>query len=183
MSPKDELLNRAAQEYKAFYQALDGLNEADLTEVWLGAWSIKEIVAHMVGWHRELTPALERIARGELCRRRGLERAVRGRAARPAGRGCPPRLRQVARGVPARGGRRPGRAFPARADGVQARRPQQCAPLPGARGTDPRVAGLARALTVGPLANIGPRERRRRLLAGLAALLVAGGGLAVLIAF
>ena len=65
MSPKDELLNRAAQEYKAFYQALDGLNEADLTEVWLGGWSIKEIVAHMVGWHRELTPALERIARGE----------------------------------------------------------------------------------------------------------------------
>jgi hypothetical protein len=65
MSPKDDLLNRAAQEYKAFYQALDGLNEADLTEVWLGAWSIKEIVAHMVGWHRELTPALERIARGE----------------------------------------------------------------------------------------------------------------------
>ena len=40
MSPKDELLNRAAQEYKAFYQALDGLNEADLTEVWLGPWSI-----------------------------------------------------------------------------------------------------------------------------------------------
>jgi hypothetical protein len=65
MNPKDDLLNRAAQEYKAFYQALDGLNEADLTEVWLGAWSIKEIVAHMVGWHRELTPALERIARGE----------------------------------------------------------------------------------------------------------------------
>ena len=65
MSPKDELLIRAAQEYKAFYQALDGLNEADLTEVWLGPWSIKEIVAHVVGWHRELTPALERIARGE----------------------------------------------------------------------------------------------------------------------
>jgi hypothetical protein len=35
---------------------------------------------------------------------------------------------------------------------------------------------------VGPLANIGPRERRRRLLAGVAALLVAGGSLAVLIA-
>jgi len=65
MSPKDELLNRAAQEYKAFYQALDGLNEADLTQVWLGQWSIKEIVSHMVGWQRELIPALERIARGE----------------------------------------------------------------------------------------------------------------------
>ena len=51
MSPKEELLNRAAQEYKAFYQSLDGLNEAQLTEVWLEAWSIQDIVAHMVGWH------------------------------------------------------------------------------------------------------------------------------------
>lgn len=65
MSPKDDLLNRAAQEYKAFYQGLDGLNEADLTQVWLGQWSIKEIVSHMIGWHRELIPVLERIARGE----------------------------------------------------------------------------------------------------------------------
>ena len=65
MSPKEELLNRAAQEYKAFYQTLDGLNEAQMTEVWLEAWSIKDIVAHMVGWHRELQPALERLARGE----------------------------------------------------------------------------------------------------------------------
>ena len=44
------------------------------------------------------------------------------------------------------------------------------------------MAGLARALTVGPPVNIGPRERRRRLLAGVAALLAAGGGLTVLIA-
>ncbi len=65
MSPKEDLLNRAAQEYKAFRQALDGLNEAQLTEAWLGTWSIKDIVAHMAGWHRELQPALERIARGE----------------------------------------------------------------------------------------------------------------------
>ena len=65
MNPKEELLNRAAQEYKAFYQALDGLNEAQMSEVWLATWSIKDIVAHMVGWHRELQPALARLARGE----------------------------------------------------------------------------------------------------------------------
>ncbi len=37
----------------------------DLTEVWLGDWSTKHIIAHMVGWHHEMTPVLERLARGE----------------------------------------------------------------------------------------------------------------------
>jgi hypothetical protein len=65
VTTKDELLAAAAREYKAFHEALQGLNEAQMTEVWLGTWSVKDIVAHMVGWHRELIPALERLARGE----------------------------------------------------------------------------------------------------------------------
>ncbi len=65
MSHKQELLKRAAEEYRAFHAAIDGLNEEQLTEPWLGTWSIREIVAHMVGWHREMRPALERLARGE----------------------------------------------------------------------------------------------------------------------
>ena len=64
-TPKDELLLAAAREYKAFHEALHGLNEEQMAEVWLGTWSVKEIVAHMTGWHREMLPALERIARGE----------------------------------------------------------------------------------------------------------------------
>ena len=63
--PKAELMIRAAREYKAFHESLHGLNEDDMAEVWLGTWSIKEIVAHMSGWHREMTPALQRLARGE----------------------------------------------------------------------------------------------------------------------
>ena len=62
---KDELLNQAAREYKALHESLQGLNEAHMTEVWLGTWSIKDIVAHISGWHREMGPALERLARGE----------------------------------------------------------------------------------------------------------------------
>jgi hypothetical protein len=65
MTPKQELLNQAAREYKAFHESLQGLNEEHLTEVWLGTWSIKDIVAHIIGWHSEMGPALERIARGE----------------------------------------------------------------------------------------------------------------------
>jgi hypothetical protein len=65
VSTKDDLLTRAAREYKAFHEALQSLNEDQMSEVWLGTWSIKEIVAHMDGWHREMIPALERLARGE----------------------------------------------------------------------------------------------------------------------
>src|SRR5437870_11364652 len=62
---KDELLNQAARDHKAFHETLTGLNEAQMTEVWLGTWSVKDIVAHISGWHREMCPALERLARGE----------------------------------------------------------------------------------------------------------------------
>jgi len=62
---KADLLSAAEDQYKALRAALEGLDERQLTQVWLGAWSIKEIVAHISGWHRELGPALERMARGE----------------------------------------------------------------------------------------------------------------------
>ena len=62
---KDELLNQAARDYKAFHETLAGLNEEHMSEVWLGTWSIRDVVAHISGWHRELAPALERLARGE----------------------------------------------------------------------------------------------------------------------
>ena len=62
---KEELLNEAAREYKALHEALHGLNETDMTEVWLGTWSVRDIIAHIAGWHREMEPALERLARGE----------------------------------------------------------------------------------------------------------------------
>jgi hypothetical protein len=65
VSAKDELLSQAAHEYNEFEQAIHGLNEDHLNEVWLGTWSIRDIVAHLSGWHREMGPALERIARGE----------------------------------------------------------------------------------------------------------------------
>ena len=65
MTPKQELLNEAAREYKAFHESLQGLNEEHLDAVWLGTWSIKDIVAHIVGWHGEMAGALERLARGE----------------------------------------------------------------------------------------------------------------------
>lgn len=69
---KDELLNEAAREYKALHETLQGLNETQMTEVWLGTWSVRDIVAHIAGWHEEMSPALERLARGERPIREGV---------------------------------------------------------------------------------------------------------------
>ena len=65
MSDKDALLIQAAHESQALHEALEGLNEDEMSEPWLGTWSAKNIVAHLSGWQREMAPALERIARGE----------------------------------------------------------------------------------------------------------------------
>ena len=42
-----------------------GLDDAAVTTVMQGRWTVKDILAHMAGWHREMTPALQRLARGE----------------------------------------------------------------------------------------------------------------------
>ena len=65
MSEKTTLLSEAETEFTLFKRAISGLDEAKMREVWLGTWSARDIVAHISGWHREMGPALERLARGE----------------------------------------------------------------------------------------------------------------------
>ena len=65
MSVKDEVLKQVADEFAAFKASYAGLSEEQLTRVMLGTWSIREILCHIAGWHREVVPVLERIARGE----------------------------------------------------------------------------------------------------------------------
>jgi len=65
MSGKHDLLNEAAFQFRAFHEAMHGLNEEHLTEVWMGTWSIRDIIAHISGWQTELIPALERLAQGQ----------------------------------------------------------------------------------------------------------------------
>ena len=64
MTLKDELLRNLDDKYKHFLDTVDGLDEAHLSEVWLGEWSIREIAAHLSGWHREIGAGLS-MARGE----------------------------------------------------------------------------------------------------------------------
>ena len=65
MSDKARLLHEADEAFSELRQAVDGLDDARLTRVWLGTWSIREILIHVSGWHHEMTPALARVARGE----------------------------------------------------------------------------------------------------------------------
>lgn len=65
MSEKATLLNEAEDEFARLKEITSGLDEARMKEVWCGVWGVRQILAHMSGWHRELGPALERMAKGE----------------------------------------------------------------------------------------------------------------------
>ena len=59
---KQGLLQQAEQEYDGLKVAIKGLDDAQMGQVWLGTWGVRDILAHMTGWHREMIPALERLA-------------------------------------------------------------------------------------------------------------------------
>jgi hypothetical protein len=65
MSEKQDVLTGAEVEFGRLKKAVAGLEEARVREVWLGVWGVREILSHISGWHRELGPGLERLARGE----------------------------------------------------------------------------------------------------------------------
>ena len=65
MEAKQALLQQAEQEYDGLKAAIKGLDETQMGQVWLGTWGVREIAAHITGWHREMIPALERLGRGE----------------------------------------------------------------------------------------------------------------------
>ena len=65
MSDKARLLQESDEALLDLRQSIDGLDDGRLTRVWLGTWSIREILIHITGWHREMLPALARVARGE----------------------------------------------------------------------------------------------------------------------
>jgi hypothetical protein len=66
MSDKTTVLREADETFAALCSAIDGLTDEAMGRVWLGTWGVREILAHISGWHREMIPALERIERGEV---------------------------------------------------------------------------------------------------------------------
>jgi hypothetical protein len=62
---KDALLREMEAGFADLLSAVDGLSEEQMTRVWYGDWSVRDILAHVAGWHREEIAMLERMARGE----------------------------------------------------------------------------------------------------------------------
>ena len=62
---KEDLLQTLDTEFASLLSTLEGLGEEAATRVWYGDWSVRDILSHVSGWHREMAQAFERIARGE----------------------------------------------------------------------------------------------------------------------
>ena len=63
---KAELLNWLKQEHRQWEALLDQIDSARMEEPGVAAhWSMKDIVAHLTGWNRNLVAQLEALQRGE----------------------------------------------------------------------------------------------------------------------
>ena len=65
MSLKDDLLRQADHDFGALKRELVGLSDDAMRQPWSGTWGVREILAHIAGWQREMIPVLERVARGD----------------------------------------------------------------------------------------------------------------------
>ncbi len=51
--------------YAEFRAALDGLSDEQLERPFMDQWGLREVAAHIAGWHDQMATGLERMARGE----------------------------------------------------------------------------------------------------------------------
>jgi hypothetical protein len=49
MGDKQKLLREADEAYGQLRQAVDGLDDTQMSRVWLGTWGVREIVIHISG--------------------------------------------------------------------------------------------------------------------------------------
>lgn len=65
-----------AEVEKGFQQVLAtvaGLDERAMSARFYGDWAVKDVLAHIAGWHHQMTAAMERMARGERPTPEGLD--------------------------------------------------------------------------------------------------------------
>ena len=62
---KAEVLQNVETEFQNLQDAVKGLDNDQMAQTWLDSWSAKDILAHVLGWDREMIVFLERMARGE----------------------------------------------------------------------------------------------------------------------
>jgi hypothetical protein len=62
---KDALLREMEAGFDSLLATVDGLSEEQMGRVWYGDSCVRDILAHVAGWHREEIAMLERMGRGE----------------------------------------------------------------------------------------------------------------------
>lgn len=68
MSAKEEEIAKLETEYVEFRDLVAHLPAEAFERGGLGDWTLAQLLAHMAGWFREMTPAFDRVARGEPAR-------------------------------------------------------------------------------------------------------------------
>jgi hypothetical protein len=62
---KQTAVKQVEDGFGALLAAVQGLDEAAMSKRFYGAWNVKDILAHISGWHHLMTGSMERMARGE----------------------------------------------------------------------------------------------------------------------
>jgi hypothetical protein len=62
---RDQVLRELDETFAGLQATYKDLSEARKRVVMQGTWSVKDILVHIAGWHREMAGALTRITRGE----------------------------------------------------------------------------------------------------------------------
>ncbi len=62
---RDDIIETLNDEFDNLCKSVEGLDDAQMTRVWFGDWGVRDILAHIAGWHWEMVGAYDRIARGE----------------------------------------------------------------------------------------------------------------------
>ncbi|MHB8577382.1 MAG: DinB family protein [Dehalococcoidia bacterium] len=65
MATRESVLADLQTHHNELLAELQDVPEAKLTEVFLGTWSAREILAHFAGWYDMMGSGLERMGRGE----------------------------------------------------------------------------------------------------------------------
>jgi hypothetical protein len=65
MGNRDQLIAKVDESFNDLLAAVRDLSDDEMTKVWFGEWGVREILAHVAGWHWEMSKAFGRIAAGE----------------------------------------------------------------------------------------------------------------------
>ena len=62
---KATALSKVEGGFNELLAAVDKLDDTAMSRTFYGDWSVKDVLAHIAGWHVQMTGAMERMARGE----------------------------------------------------------------------------------------------------------------------